>query len=804
MTSALIDAPESGLEATFAELLSDVVGVDQVPPDSHFFDDLGADSLVMARFCARVRKREELPSVSIKDIYEHPTLRSLASAFAEEASAFAEEAPPAPEQAAPAPAPGAATPAGALQYVVCGALQLLFLLAYLYVAGVLVAEGYGWISAASGLIDLYLRTVLFGGASFLAVCVLPIVVKWALVGRWKAEPIRVWTLPYVRFWIVKTLVQRNPLVLFAGSPLYTLYLRALGAKIGRDAVILSRRVPVCTDLLTVGAGAVIHKDSFFTCYRAERGVIQPGAVTLGRDAVVGEASVLDIETSMGDGAQLGHASSLQSGQSVAAGERRHGFAAQERTEVDYRGAEPLTVGAPRKIIYSTLQLLGVVALRLPLAAGAVTLVLAGIPALAASAVLFFGSILAGLALVLTVPRLLNILIEPDTVYRLYSLHYGVHRAIERMTNIAFFPRLLGDSSYIVPYLRRLGYDLSEVVQTGSNFGLEVKHENPFLCTVGSGTMVADGLSIINTDYSSTSFRVSRSAIGPRSFLGNYILYPPRGRTGDNILLATKAMVPLDGEVREGTGLLGSPSFEIPRSVQRDSRFDHLQRGDELRRRLAAKNRHNAVTIGLYLLTWWIFWVAVTGIALGAAELYGSVGAIAIALAGVVTIAIRVLHFVFVERLATMFRDLEPRYCSIYDPYFWWHERFWKLSWQPLILDGTPFKNLTWRLQGVRIGKRVFDDGCAIVEKTLVAIGDHCTLSVRSIVQAHSQESGTFKSDRIAIGAGCTLGIASLVHYGARMGDGAGLAPDSFLMKGEEVPPQARWAGNPAAPSGDES
>jgi hypothetical protein len=37
-----------------------------------------------------------------------------------------------------------------------------------------------------------------------------------------------------------------------------------------------------------------------------------------------------------------------------------------------------------------------------------------------------------------------------------------------------------------------------------------------------------------------------------------------------------------------------------------------------------------------------------------------------------------------------------------------------------------------------------------------------------------------------------------------MGDGAGLAPDSFLMKGEEVPPQARWAGNPAAPRGDES
>ena len=55
---------------------------ERVPVDSHFFDDLGADSLVMAKFCARVRKREDLPSVSMKDIYGHPTIRSLAESFA--------------------------------------------------------------------------------------------------------------------------------------------------------------------------------------------------------------------------------------------------------------------------------------------------------------------------------------------------------------------------------------------------------------------------------------------------------------------------------------------------------------------------------------------------------------------------------------------------------------------------------------------------------------------------------------------------------------------------------------------------
>ena len=86
-------------------------------------------------------------------------------------------------------------------------------------------------------------------------------------------------------------------------------------------------------------------------------------------------------------------------------------------------------------------------------------------------------------------------------------------------------------------------------------------------------MVADGLSIMNTDYSATSFRVSPVYIGGNSFFGNYIAYPAGGRIGDNCLVATKAMIPLDGELRSGVGLLGSPSFEIPRTVERDQAFD---------------------------------------------------------------------------------------------------------------------------------------------------------------------------------------------------------------------------------------
>jgi non-ribosomal peptide synthetase-like protein len=116
-------------------------------------------------------------------------------------------------------------------------------------------------------------------------------------------------------------------------------------------------------------------------------------------------------------------------------------------------------------------------------------------------------------------------------------------------------------------------------------------------------------------------------------------------------------------------------------------------------------------------------------------------------------------------------------------------------------NGTPAKTLIWRMLGVRIGRRVFDDGCSLIEKSFVSIGDACTLNAGTIIQAHSQEDGAFKSDRITIGVNCTLGVGAFVHYGVTIGDGAVLAPDSFLMKGEEVPPHEQWGGNPAREMG---
>jgi non-ribosomal peptide synthetase-like protein len=805
------------VERLMCEVLADVVHAEKLSVDSHFFDDLGADSMVMAHFCARLRKRNDLPSVTMKQVYANPSIRRLAASFGEAVLAPAVDAAPVGERL-PAPVE-MAEPIATWRYVLCGILQYLTAFAFVGVAADPIIQSLAWMLGGSGWLDIWLRSLLVTTALVLIGILIPIVAKWTLIGRWKPRKIRIWSLDYYRFWLVKGLVQSSPLARFP-SPIYALYLRALGAKIGRNVLFLSRNVPVCTDLLTIGDNAVIRKESLLIGYRAHAGWIEMGPVTIGKNAVVGEMTVLDIDTVLGDGAQIGHASSLHAGQSIPDGEHRHGSPARQKTNVDYAAVEPQRCGLLRKTIYFLITMLPAFLLAPALVAVMANIViwLAQRPyfaaldaaalghsefyrdALIGSSALFVAGVILGLVSVVTIPRLLNLALRPDKAYPLYGFHFWVRGRIAGLTNIKFFNYLFGDSSYIVYYLQAIGYDLSKVVQTGSNFGMDLKHDNPLLVTIGSGTMVADGLSSINTEYSSTSFRVSRVRIGANNFVGNHIAYPSQGKTGDNCLLATKVMIPLDGEVREGVGLLGSPCFDIPRTVLRDSRIAEEIRGEEQQRRLSRKNRHNLATMGLFLLIHWLHAALMLLVAFVAVDLFFVIGSLVIPLGMVVALPLRVAYYAFVDRASTLFRSLQPQTCSIYDPYFWFHERHWKLmatSSQVAPFNGTPLKGFIWQLLGIRVGRRLFDDGCGILERTMVTIGDDCTLNKGSIIQPHSQEDAGFKTDRIKIGARCTLGVGAWVHYGVVMGDGADLAPNAFLMKGEEVPAGTRWGENPA-------
>jgi non-ribosomal peptide synthetase-like protein len=821
-------AATSPTQRILAGALAKALGVDQVSIDAHFFDELGASSLLMARFSAQLRRETSLRQVSMRDMYRNPTVRQLAALIGD----VAPPGPGAPRRpsAIAAPAPPKEVPRGSgVGYVCCGLAQVLVYLVLAYLVGLLVRFGYDWVSGVAGVARMYARAVAYGAGSFLLLSALPILLKWLLMDQWRPARIRLWTLGYFRFWLVKLLVRTNPMALFAGTPVYNTYLRLLGAKIGKEVTILSRTVPVATDLIRIGDGALIRKESSFTGYRAVDGMIQVGPVTLGRYTHVGEKSVLDIGTWMGHGSQLGHSSTLQAGQSVPPGQSWHGCPA-ERTHVDYRTVPPAPRGPARKLVYGVLQLLSLLLVGVPLVFTAAALLLRYLPVLAGpaaasfagsvtgptasalvgpgsrtlyaalaglAAVVFFGGLLLRLLGMVTLPRLLRLMVTPGRVYPLYGLAYLALSGITRLTNSRFLVLLLGDSSFIVGYLKALGYQLNPVLQTGSNFGTEIRQDTPYLTRIGTGTMVSDGLSVMNADYSNTSFRVSQVTVGPNNFLGNNIAFPSGARVGPNVLLATKVMVPIDGPVRSDIGLLGSPPFEIPRgSAREESGDDPLADLESLRPRLAAKNRHNALSMLLVLLIRYVQLLGTVLLAAVAFSFYTRFGALSVAAALVAGMVFNALYAAVIERAVRGFRPLTPQNCSIFARYFWGHELLWKVYTRP-IFTGTPLNPVLWRLAGVRMGKRVFDDGVAIPEKSLTTIGDDTVLNAGAVLQGHSLEDGLFKSGYTTVGEGCTIGINAFVHYGVTMGDAAVLETDAFLMKGSEVGRGEWWRGNPA-------
>jgi non-ribosomal peptide synthetase-like protein len=776
--------PEGAIEEGLASAMARTLGLPQVSVTAHFFSDLGADSLRMAQFCAAVRADDSLPAVTTKEVYLNPTIRQLAAALG---TAPAGALPVVPMRLEPHVASRAA-------YIATGAAQVATFLVYVMIIGWFVHLGYDVLTSGEWW-DTNLAAVAVTAGGVVTTLVLPLVVKWTVIGRWTAEPIRVWSLRYYRYWIVRAFLSMSPARLLVGSPAYNVYLRMLGMRIGKHALILTSNPPVFTDLVTIGEGTVIRAEVALDAYKAERGWIVPGRIDIGAHSFIGESSILDIDTRMGDRASLAHASALLPGQEIPSGRSWHGSPALDAGPYQ-PPQDDVRVSTFLRMLYGAWQVVGmiVVTSQIAVAFMAIAVAMEVTKPLNALAFTLAMIVLSGI-IVLTVPRLAALPLRPGRVYRLYGMYWSLFKLTVRTSNSAMFNNLFGDSSAILHYLRAIGIRFPNPVQTGSNFGTAQSHHVPTLCTVGGGSLVSDGLAMPNGEFTTHGFRVREIVIGERVFMGNGVVYPPAAALGDDVLLATKVMVPIDGPVRSGVGLLGSPAFEIPRTVARDTRFDHLREGEAFRRGLRAKNWHN-------------FRTALIFIAIGFLGMYAGLGTFFTLIEGgplgvvtsvIATILITFAIEMYVDAAVRGFKPLSPQYCSIYDVTFWRHERYWKVSAAGMMnmFNGTPFKALTWRLFGVRVGTMLFDDGAVMPERTLVTVGDNVTFAAGTVLNGHSLEDGTFKSGYIKIGSNVSIGPGTVVHYGTDVGDGAMVTTDGFLMKGERAEPGSVWEGNPS-------
>ncbi len=799
--------PETELEEHVAATLADLLGLEEVSVVDNFFDDFGADSLTMAQLGTIIRTDLDIADFEMRDLYAYPTVRALA------------------ERLETAKAEGLVAVvrtddthiASTFSYIACGVAQIVG--GAIYGASALAFAVWlaHWTVDGSGFAEVYQRAFLAFGAFFVALSVVPILLKWALIGRWKEETFPIWGWKFFRYWFINRAVAVSPAGRMVGTPLQIAHLKALGADISWNAVIQTKS-PLCTDLISIGDEAVVMSGALLNGHEAISGRIHTGPVSIGDRAFVGMGSALGIGTAVGNDAQLAHASALLPGQAIPDGERWHGAPA-EPTSTDHRVVHGGSSSVRRRVTYSAMILSWICFVTGPLLLIVLDLAVALGPADIAAALgsgriaqalviaglatgFFFSTIVFAFVSKMIVPRLANRFIVPGIEYPLYGWRYALNRSVRTRSNSKFFNDLLGDSSAIPHYLSMVGLRVDRTVQTGSNFGTTQKWDNPFLTQFGAGTMVSDNLNCGNTNYSPGKFAVHPVVIKDDNFFGNNLQIPVRHTVGNNVLLATKAMFPIDGDRRENVGLLGSPAFEIPRSVERDREQERYQDPDVLAEQLRRKLRHNIGSMAIFVGAQLTFFISAILILVG---LYGIVGLSSTQTAffgSYLLFPLALVYFTALEWVMLGFRRLQPRSCSIYDEYFWSHERFWKvLGLRPWIaLAGTPLRGLGWRLLGMRVGKKLYDAGAPAPEASLVTIGDHCTINGGVVIQGHSLEDGAFKSDHIVIGDRCSLSSDSFIHYGTELGAGTEIAPSSFVMKGQVSAPNSRWEGNPAAPA----
>ena len=230
---------------------------------------------------------------------------------------------------------------------------------------------------------------------------------------------------------------------------------------------------VWTDLISIGDDTILRKESMILGYRAHSAISIPGWLAIGRNAFVGVGSTLDIHTKIGDRAQLGHSSSLQWGQSIPDGERWHGSPAVPTTANYWE----LTNVACRRCgtSFSTRFqpiILFMIVTPLPLLFHSYWVMLAMIiknnrHCRDRHPVTLFGYIAAALFGATVLPRLFRFFFEPVCTYPLYGIDDWLNTMVELRQQFPCPQPDIWHSSAIVHYIRAIGWDLNEVVQTGS-------------------------------------------------------------------------------------------------------------------------------------------------------------------------------------------------------------------------------------------------------------------------------------------------------------------------------------------------
>jgi non-ribosomal peptide synthetase-like protein len=415
-----------------------------------------------------------------------------------------------------------------------------------------------------------LQALMLSGLSFIAIPPLAmlasVLIKWLVVGRFKAGDYPLWGAYYFRWWFVRRFSEVIATPYLAGTPMIRAYYRLLGAKVGKRAFI-GRGIIDVADLVSIGNDAVISDQAMLATSSVERGLLRLGSATLKDGAIVGSMAVVGRNSVIGEGAVLEDLSALSIGATIPAGERWSGSPAHKIADGLERQADN-KAGAMARML--TAFALSLAALILPIVA-----ILPIAPGLIAMIEIDWNSdsytyllLAPGLAVTYVILMcVLTVVAKRLFLGRVHAGRYSIHSwfyvrfwFVQQINDLAL--RLLHPiyaTLYVVPWYRALGVKVGRRAEISTAAAIV-----PDLVDIGPESFIADAVLFGAARVQPGAIELAHTRIGRRSFIGNSALLPSGAQIGDGVLIGVLSTPPRDGGASQPDGTwFGSPPISLP-------------------------------------------------------------------------------------------------------------------------------------------------------------------------------------------------------------------------------------------------
>ena len=774
--------------------------------EANFFDVLEGDSLRAAMVIGILRDDERAMGVTVKDLYDAPTIRSLARVIDDHQQ---QTAPPGDRRSV-SKRPQQKSPYGA------AAIQGLWFAISLIALGA--ALWFGFFKVVPYLLDNFSITALLVVLPLLVLGVrlvtLPITVilaalaKRLLIGRYHAGRHPVYGAFYIRHWIVTRLVRFIPWGLIAGTVFQNRALSMLGARIGKR-VHIHRGVNFLDggwDLLQVGDDVTVGQDASLRCADLENGEIVFQSITVEDGATIATRAGLNGGSHMQAYSRLEPLSVLKEWQVIPEGECWDGvpasFVRPAPVQPSHQSDEwnPVSHGVMAILLgaffdflfaipgitvilacFSSLQVANDEVVSWIEAPVALPLLILGVLA----AVLIGGPL--GLILQALFLRVLGPM-EERAVSRwswdflIYWIKTGtVATANNRLSGTMFWPRWLRLAGM------RIGYN-SEVSTI-----IDVVPEH---IEIGEQSFFADGIYLGGPDIDRGVLTMKRTKVGSRTFFGNHVVVDAGEDLPDDVLLGICTRS--HQNISQGSSWFGIPAFRLPRRevVDMPRELTHEPSAFLYIQRLFFESMRFALPLLPLGLT--LFWIMIASSfardGVGWQTFLFDLPALNITVGAALLGAVLFLKWLFLGKTKPGQHGFWSGWCCRWDYLY----VAWGAWARPILtnFEGTPYLHWYLRAMGVRIGRNVIlGSGFAqVVDPDMIDIDDNAT--VNGLFQAHSFEDRVLKMEKVRIGPSATTHDNSVLMYGAHIGSQTTVAHHSVVMKRERLLPNHHYEGAP--------